>query len=152
MIHMYSIYIALADTISERGDLQRRYKAESAAMTAPTLPSTDGYMADIAKYLQSIFSCPAILLHNKFYEILDINHPTIIKVFKLLGYHQQLAFQLLANEYNMNVLDHPNKLTETKFLKYKFHTLWIVKRPLNGNNSMTSFSHWALKFESMLCE
>ena len=103
----------------------------------------------ISAYLQTVFACPDILLHDTFYDILDINHPIIIKVFKFLAYNHRSRLFKLAHQYHVNVIDHPSKLIQSKLMQHKFHTVWIVKRLLDESKSITSFTHWALKFEGI---
>ena len=109
---------------------------------------TNKHLKEFAQYLHIIFASPALLLEDGLYEILNITDPEIITLFKTLALQKIDSLKSEAIKYNGDqCIRDPTKLKKKPF---NFHTLWIVKRPLNNNTAkLVGIDHWALKFEGM---
>ena len=141
--------------------MQQIYEYEHGLLIKPQLPTgpsklsfgkkkemTEQNLKEYAKYLHIIFSCPALLMEDVLYEILDIQQPKIILLLKALALQKLKTVQYAAMQHNYDkFIKDPTKLRKKPF---KFHTLWIVKKPLN--NATAKFlgcDHWAMKFEGI---
>ena len=127
-------------------------------MTKPKLPSgpskvsigkkkdmTEQHLQNFADYLNIILSSPSMLLQDELYAILNIYDPKIIKLFKSLAIQKIESLQSEARKYDGDrCLRDPTKLKRKRF---NFHTLWVVKRPINNIAKTLGCDHWALKFE-----
>ena len=158
-----NLYTSTADkkgeTIKKRKEKQKIYEYEEILLTKPSLPSgpsnklfgskksmTQKHLTDFANYLHVIFASPMLLLEDELYEILHITDNEIITLFKTLALQKIESLKSEAIKYDGNrCMRDPTKLKKKPFT---FHTLWIVKRPLNNRGAKAfGCDHWALKFE-----
>ena len=129
-------------------------------MITPKLPSgpsklslsrkgmTNKDLNNYSNYLHAIFASPALLLEDEIYEILKIHDQDIIALFKTCALSKVKSLKSEALKYRDDrMMRDPTKLKKKPF---NFHTLWIVKRPLNNNTAkFVGLDHWALKFEGI---
>ena len=136
------------------------YEYEEALLSPPRLPSgpstslfgkkkgmTNQHLEQYASYLHKIFASPNVLLDNKIYAILGMD-VQIVTLFKALAKSkvQLLKYGALQYRDEQMVRNNPYKLRKKK--AFNFHTLWIVKRPVNSNTpGFAGLDLWMLKFE-----
>ncbi len=152
----------MADTKKARGDLESQYVYEEWLMTKPILPAGPGKslfgkkksmtakdVGDYSNYLHKILNSAQLMLTDEIYQILNFDED-VVTLFKTLALKKLETLEVAANKY-----DHVRCLRDPSKLKNKiginFHTLWVVKRPLNDTNAaFLGCNHWALKFEGIL--
>eukprot|EP01084_Bolivina_argentea_P008705 16285_1 len=151
--------IPLQDTMRKRGDeLNNNLQYEDMLSTKPTLPKGGGNifsrksmtptdLRNYSLYLHIILNNVQLLLNDELYQILKIDDQEIITLFKLLAYTKLETLKSEATKYDhIRCIKDPTKLKRK--IGINFHTLFIVKRPLNVKNSaIFGFEHWSLKFE-----
>lgn len=146
--------------IKKRGEITiNEMKKEEEFISKPKLPNKrKGWFGGtksanykdlelLATYLNQLFSSPSLMKTSFIYEELGFPEDLTILLRSLASNHLE-AWHAKANQ---RCIRDPSKLKSWGTGdEYEFHTVYIVRRPLNDQSlSLFNFNHWALKFEGM---
>ena len=103
-------------------------------------------LINLSNYLNRIFSSPSLCRHDFIFDELNFDKD-LKELLRSLASNKLDAWHAIADR---PFIKDPVKLQKKVGTEYEFHTIYIVRRPLNDQSlKLFNFNHWAIKAEGI---